>query len=140
MLLRREHILWEGKRLGIHHLRIYEWIALYQSLGEDGLITTSKNTVYSAALKANAVSYYLSGKGSYADICKKYQIPVQLRNWIMKYNDHEELKGFRIRRNTDHGQRQKNMAFLINRHVIIRLSMKRMGLMPYKKSKCQKQK
>lgn len=60
----------EGKRLGINPSRIYEWIALYQSLGEDGLITTSKNATYSAALKGNAVSDYLSGKGSYADICK----------------------------------------------------------------------
>ena len=84
----------EGKRLGINPSRIYEWIALYQSLGADGLITTSKNATYSAALKANAVSDYLSGKGSYADICKKYQIrsSAQLRNWIMKYNGHEELK------------------------------------------------
>ena len=32
----------EGKRLGINPSRIYEWISLYQSLGEDGLITTSK--------------------------------------------------------------------------------------------------
>ena len=45
----------EGKRLGINPSRIYEWIALYQSLGADGLITTSKNATYSAALKANAV-------------------------------------------------------------------------------------
>lgn len=46
----------EGKRLGINPSRIYEWISLYQSLGEDGLITTSKNATYSATLKANAVS------------------------------------------------------------------------------------
>ncbi len=84
----------EGKRLGINPSRIYEWISLYQSLGEDGLITTSKNATNSATLKANAVSDYLSGTGSYADICKKYQIrsSTQLRNWIMKYNGHEELK------------------------------------------------
>ena len=37
---------------------------------------------------------YLSGKGSYSTICQKYQIrsSAQLRNWIMKYNGHEELK------------------------------------------------
>lgn len=55
----------EGKRLGINPSRIYEWISLYQSLGEDGLITTSKNATYSAA---------------------------QLWNWIRKYNGHEELE------------------------------------------------
>jgi transposase len=84
----------EAHRLGISNARIYEWISLYQSMGEMGLITTSKNKVYSAELKANAVSDYLSGKGSYTEICKKYQIrsSCQLRNWIMKYNGHEELK------------------------------------------------
>lgn len=84
----------EGKRLGIDRRRIYEWISLYQSIGEAGLVTTSKNTVYSAELKASAVSDYLSGKGSLADICRKYQIrsSFQLRNWIMKYNGHEKLQ------------------------------------------------
>ena len=84
----------EGKRLGINSSRIYEWISLYQSMGEAGLITTSKNKVYSVELKASAVSDYLSGKGSYAELCKKYQIrsSSQLRSWIMKYNGHEKLK------------------------------------------------
>ncbi|MCQ4741275.1 transposase, partial [Blautia hominis] len=59
-----------------------------------GLITTSKNTRYSSDTKTNAVFDYLNGKGSYSTICKKYQIrsSTQLRNWIMKYNGHEELK------------------------------------------------
>lgn len=84
----------EAKLLGINSSRVFEWISLYQSLGEDGLITSSKNTVYSADTKTNAVLDYLSGKGSYATICKKYGIrsSCQLRNWILKYNGHGELK------------------------------------------------
>lgn len=84
----------EAKLLGINEARVREWISLYQSLGEDGLITTSKNTVYSVTTKTNAVLDYLSGKGSYSDICKKYGIrsSTQLRNWILKYNGHEKLK------------------------------------------------
>ena len=84
----------EAKVLGINHSRVSEWISLYQSLGEDGLITTSKNTAYSTDTKTNAVLDYLSGKGSYATICKKYGIRSsrQLRNWILKYNGHEELR------------------------------------------------
>lgn len=84
----------EATLLGINHSRIQEWISLYQSLGETGLITTSKNTVYSTKTKINAVLDYLNGKGSYAEICRKYGIrsSCQLRNWIMKYNGHEELK------------------------------------------------
>ena len=84
----------EATLLGINHSRIREWILLYQSLGERGLITTSKNAVYSTETKTNAVLDYLNGKGSYAEICRKYGIrsSCQLRSWIMKYNGHEELK------------------------------------------------
>jgi transposase-like protein len=84
----------EAKCLGINKNRIYECILLYQSLGNAGFITTSKNTVYSSYLKQNAVLDYLEGNGSYLDTCKKYGIrsSTQLRNWIMKYNGHEKLK------------------------------------------------
>ncbi len=84
----------EATLLGINSARVLEWISLYQSLGENGLITTSKNTTYSAGTKTNAVLDYLHGKGSYSEICRKYGIhsSTQLRNWIMKYNGHEKLK------------------------------------------------
>lgn len=84
----------EAKLLGINSARIYEWIRLYQSFGVEGLITTSKNTVYSTTTKINAVEDYLSGKGSLMQICKKYHIRAhgQLQSWIKKYNNHEELK------------------------------------------------
>lgn len=84
----------EARLLGINDARVREWISLYQSLGKDGLITTSKNAIYSVTTKTNAVLDYLSGKGSYSDICKKYGIrsSTQLRNWILKYNGHEKLK------------------------------------------------
>lgn len=84
----------EATLLGINSARVREWISLYQSLGESGLITTSKNATYSDEIKTNAVLDYLNGKGSYAKICKKYGIrsSAQLRRWIMKYNSHEKIK------------------------------------------------
>jgi len=84
----------EATLLGINSSRVLEWISLYQSLGENGLITTSKNTTYSSETKTSAVLDYLHGKGSYIEICRKYGIrsSTQLRNWIMKYNGHEKLK------------------------------------------------
>ena len=84
----------EAELLGINSERIREWISLYQSLGTDGLITTSKNARYSAELKQSAVLDYLRGTGSHLTICKKYGIRSsrQLREWILKYNSHEELK------------------------------------------------
>ena len=80
--------------IGIHSESLRQWIHNYQSLGIDGLITTSKNSHYSTALKEIAVNDYLAGIGSLSDICEKYGIrsTVQLRNWIIKYNSYEELK------------------------------------------------
>lgn len=71
-----------------------QWIHNYQSVGTDGLHTTSKNSSYSTTLKEMAVKDYLDGIGSLSDICKKYGIrsTTQLRYWILKYNSLEKLK------------------------------------------------
>jgi len=84
----------EARLLGINSARVFEWISLYESLGEEGLITTSKNASYSSKIKEMAVLDYLSGQGSYVKICSKYGIrsSTQLRNWAFKYNGHEKLK------------------------------------------------
>jgi transposase-like protein len=80
--------------IGINEAALRQWIRNYQSLGIDGLDTTSKNLCYSTTLKQMAVKDYLSSVGSYADICKTYGIKStrQLRNWVLKYNSHEKLK------------------------------------------------
>lgn len=84
----------EAFLLGIDSRGIREWISLYESMGDAGLRTSSKNTSYPASLKYTAVQDYLNGVGSYLAICKKYGIrsTSQLRNWVMKYNSHEKLK------------------------------------------------
>ena len=83
-----------ARSLGTNGTRIVEWVALYQALGADGLKTSPKLSTYSAETKHNAVSDYLSGKGTLREIQKKYGIrsDKQLRNWIMKYNGHENQK------------------------------------------------
>jgi transposase-like protein len=80
--------------LDVSRQSINQWLQTYQSLGPESIYTTSKNTNYSSELKTNAVQDYLAGNGSHMDICKKYGIKstCQLRNWILKYNSHEELK------------------------------------------------
>lgn len=80
--------------IGIVPAALRQWIDNYQSLGIDGLCTTSKNSSYPKALKEIAAKDYLSGVGSQSDICKKYGIrsTTQLQNWVLKYNSHEELK------------------------------------------------
>lgn len=80
--------------LEVDRKSVTQWIQNYQSLGPEGLMNTSKNRCYSAQLKKTAVEDYLTGGGSYMDICKRYGIKStsQLRNWILKYNGHEKLK------------------------------------------------
>ena len=53
-----------------------------------------KNKKYSAELKQQAVQSYLNGEGGLWTVCRKYGIlnEKQLRNWIMWYNGHREMK------------------------------------------------
>lgn len=83
-----------AKLIGVSNKTLEEWIRNYESLGIDGINNTSKNTFYSEELKTMAVGDYLDGNGSLSHICKNYGIKStrQLRNWILKYNSHEELK------------------------------------------------
>ena len=80
-------------RLGVDHSSVNQWIANYQSMGESAFLGNG-NRHYSKELKEQAVKDYLSGKGSYREICKQYKIKStrQIRSWIKKYNGHEELK------------------------------------------------
>lgn len=85
---------YEATLLGINPGRVFEWISLYQSLGEEGLRPSTKRNVYSTELKESAVLDYLRGEGSQYAICRKYGLrsSSQLRSWILKYNSHEEPK------------------------------------------------
>jgi len=82
-----------ARQLGVACVTIHQWLQNYQSLGPSSLLTTPKNTAYSAELKYAAVMDYLAGDGSYMAICKKYGIKStrQLRNWVLKYNGYEKL-------------------------------------------------
>ena len=70
------------------------WIRKYMAEGTGGLKPSVTNKKYSAELKYAAVLEYLSGLASQEEICKKYKISstTQLRNWILWYNGHKELK------------------------------------------------
>ena len=78
--------------LEVHPSSVQAWVRLYETEGITGF-SQQKNRVYSEALKVHAVQDYLSGKGSMAAICKKYEIRAckQLRNWIKVYNTHGDF-------------------------------------------------
>ena len=82
-----------SEKCGVDVSIIRSWIKGFQSMGTDAF-DNGKNKHYSTLLKFSAVTDYLSGKGSLREICLKYKIRsnTQLRNWIKKYNGHEELK------------------------------------------------
>lgn len=82
-----------SKRLGITFQSFAQWLKNYESMGPDAFMD-HRNKHYSKAEKEQAVLAYLSDKGSLMDICKKYKIRSthQLREWIKRYNSHEELK------------------------------------------------
>ena len=70
----------EAKVLGINRSRVSEWISLYQSLGEDGLITTSKYTF----LPADKICK-ISPPFQYSYVYVKYnteQFQLVLRMWF----------------------------------------------------------
>ena len=82
-----------AKRLGVSRWSIDQWVVNFQSIGESAFLG-NENQHYPKELKEQAVRDYLSGKGSHLEICKRHKIKStrQLRNWIKKYNGHEELK------------------------------------------------
>jgi len=71
-----------------------DWLRKYQTQGSQGLKTLSCNKYYSETIKFQAFTDYTKGLGSLNTICSKYNISSHsiLRQWIKKYNGHEELK------------------------------------------------
>lgn len=84
-----------AKKLQVSYTAVESWIRIYQSIGVNAFDNT-KNQTYSVELRLQAVTEYLSGKGSLDTICKKFKIKSksQLRRWISKYNNHEKLKSY----------------------------------------------
>lgn len=82
-----------GDELSVSYTSVQLWVRNYEAMGSSAF-ERSKNKKYSEEFKQIVVEEYLSGQGSYREICKKYQIKStrQLRDWIKKYNSHEELK------------------------------------------------
>ena len=82
-----------AKRLGVTFQTLKQWVNNYEAMGVDAFMNR-QNKHYPKVVKEQAVKAYLAGEGSHMDICKKYKIysTRQLRQWMKKYNGHEELK------------------------------------------------
>ena len=78
-----------AEKYGIAAMTLMDMVATYEFQG-----LSKERKKYSKELKIQAVTDYLSGKGSQIEICKKYKINgrVQLRDWIKWYNGHKDFK------------------------------------------------
>lgn len=83
-----------AQKYGVSKTAIRSWLRLYKNRGNEGLIPVAKTRTYTVEVKQQAVTDYLSGKGSYDDICEKYDISSKsiLEKWIKKYNSHKDFK------------------------------------------------
>ena len=81
-----------AERYGMGETVIRDWLRLYRTFGREGLFRQKHTTKYHQELKHTAVKAYLAGQGSLRELCCRYGIRSdrQLRNWIRKYNGHQE--------------------------------------------------
>lgn len=75
---------------------LYRWVKIYDKYGESGFLSKQRNNSYSKEFKEKVVTAYFNGEGSTNDLTIKYDIPSSktLRNWILSYNSHIELKDY----------------------------------------------
>ena len=94
-----------ARRGGVARDTISQWARNYEADGMTAFMTC-RNRVYSPELKRQAVEDYLSGKGSQAELSKKYGLRdrMQLRNWLKVYNAHGD---FNSRKNSGGGSYMK---------------------------------
>jgi len=80
-------------KYGVTSTPFRKWLAKYKSMGEAAFIN-SRNNHYSSEFKTHVAMSYLDGEGSFQDIAVKFKIPSPdtVRQWVLKYNGHEELK------------------------------------------------
>lgn len=83
-----------GRIASISYQSVQKWVRIYKAEGPNGLLNQTQNRIYSKTLKLNAISDYLSRKGSLDYICQKYNIrsSKQLCDWIKVYNSGGVLK------------------------------------------------
>ena len=121
------------KELNISLDSFYIWVGKYNTNGVDGLRPIIQNTKYPDEIKNIAVEYYLSGKGSLLETCRKYNISSDsvLRRWIKRYNNsHKQLKSHSAKENkimakgrkTTYDEKIEIVAFCIENNLNYQLT------------------
>lgn len=83
-----------GKKYGVDEKCVRSWCRLYKQFGEEYLTVNHANLNYSTEFKQQVVNAYLTGGKTYQSVTAEFGIfsPTTVRQWVMMYNNHEELK------------------------------------------------
>ena len=86
-----------GQKYGVDAKCVRSWCRLYKQYGETFLIENHANINYTAEFKKQVVKSYLCGGKTYQSVASDFNIlaPTTVRQWVMMYNNHEELKNSR---------------------------------------------
>ena len=82
-----------GQTYGVDAKCVRSWCRLYKQFGDAYLTANHSNLNYSAEFKLQVVNAYLAGGKTYQSVAAEYEIfaPTTVRQWVMMYNNHEEL-------------------------------------------------
>lgn len=82
-----------GQTYGVDAKCVRSWCRLYKQFGDAYLTANHSNLNYSAEFKLQVVHAYLAGGKIYQSVAAEYEIfaPTTVRQWVMMYNNHEEL-------------------------------------------------
>ena len=83
--------LTKASRLGnVDQSTFRSWVSKYRSEGEAAFVHTNRRRQYPIGLKISAARDIIDGKGSYYEICRKYNIRCKdvLHRWVKIYNSH----------------------------------------------------
>jgi len=91
---------------GVDQKTLQRWVMQYEAEGAAAFLPGRRDHTYSPELKLQVVQEYLSGKGSQAELSKKYGLRdrKQLRDWLKVYHVHGD---FNSRKNSGGGSYMK---------------------------------
>ncbi|WP_411842909.1 helix-turn-helix domain-containing protein [Salinicoccus sp. HZC-1] len=82
------------KTYGVSKSTLHRWRQKYNKYGREGLKKAKSHRPYPRAFKEAVAKAYLDGGTTAATLARKYDIPSDrtVRDWIMRYNNGEELR------------------------------------------------
>ena len=129
-----------GQKYRVDAKCVRSWCRLYKQYGNEYLTVNHANINYTAEFKQQVVASYLSGGTTYQSTAAKFNIlaPTTVRQWVMMYNNHEELKNSRPKglvdmvknntRKTDLPERIKTVEYCIENNHNYALAAKKFNV------------